>query len=235
MDQISDLKSSSINFFEIFLWIKSVILAEIIFGFFLVYVFLIDFSVSLKSIGSAIAASASIMIGLSFALSGICYFFDFLDREFYYRKYFGLVGYFLALFYSVLLLFIDPQRYFYGFFDNLLSLDVILGLSAMTIFTMMAIISNKTAMILLKPQNWRALLRLGYLAYGLLVIRAAVLEKDLWLAWWKQHNSLPPVRLVISVFAVMVILLRISIKISKLIKMATRQPISPKPIANNKI
>lgn len=196
-------------------WVLSACFALFIFDIFFFYVFIASGPFTLLSTSNVIAATAAIMIGSSFALSGLCYYFTILDRYIFYRKYLGLIGFWLALLYSTMLLFVNPERYFYGFFENIGSLDFILGLSAMTIFTMMALISNKWAMLKIGPKNWRRLLRLGYLAYGMLVIRAFDLEKDMWTQWLQMPGGLPPVRLVISLFAVLIILLRISLIFSK--------------------
>jgi len=166
------------------------------------------------------------MIGLSFALSGIGYYFDFLDKKIAYRKYFGLVGFWLALAYSVLLLFVDPEKYFYGFFDHLGSAEVLLGLGAMGILTAMALISNPWGIKKIGAKRWKGVLHLGYLAYGFLIIRAYILEHGAWGEWISDPNGLPPPRLVVSLFAVAVIVFRGSISIS-LYRKRKNTPIPP--------
>lgn len=195
------------------MWIYSLGLALALFMFFLGYVFLESGSFTLLSVSMAVAATAAVMIGLSFALSGFCFYFDFLDRKIAYRKYLGLVGFWFALTYSIMLLFVDPNRYFYGFLDNLLSADFILGLTAMAILTFMAFISNNRAMKKLGVKRWRYGLRLGYLAYLFLIIRATMLDHDIWIAWFQLPVTLPPVRLVISIFATAVLVFRLSMVI----------------------
>jgi DMSO/TMAO reductase YedYZ heme-binding membrane subunit len=142
------------------------------------------------------------------------YYFNFLDHELAYRKNLGLTGYFLALLYSFSLLFINPERYFSGFFENLISYDFILGLGAMGILTLMAVVSNNFVMRKIGAHAWRVILRLGYVAYFLLILRAVVLEGDSWLFWFQSLDNLPPPRLLISIFAVIVIALRVSMEIS---------------------
>lgn len=197
------------------LWGESLILALIIYIFIFLYAFILTQSFSLLTFSIAAAGTGGILIGLSFALSGLCYYFNFLDTKIAYRKYFGLIGYFMALSYAISLLFLNPDKYFYNFIDNFLTADILLGLIAMMIFTFMTVISNTYAMKKLGPQNWRLCLRLGYVAYFLLVVRAYILEKDVWLNWINTLDNLPPLRLLLSVFALSVILLRISMIISK--------------------
>lgn len=192
------------------MWIQSSLLALFLVTLFLIYIFIQTKSFTLLTISMAVAATAAVMIGLSFSLSGFCYYFNFLDTKIGYRKYLGLVGYWLALTYSCMLLIIDPDRYLYGFFDNLLSIDFSFGLTAISILTFMAIISNNWAMKRLGVTKWRYGLRLGYLAYLLLISRAAILEHEIWLNWINNPVTLPPVRLIIVVFALFVLLLRLS-------------------------
>lgn len=200
------------------MWINCWLLSLIIYDIFLLYGYFQSISQVNVLIGQAAAATASVMIGSSLALSGFCYYFDFLDTKLAYRKYLGLVGFWLALIYSLMLLWIEPEKYFYGFINNFWSADFILGLSAMAILTFMAMISNNRAMKRLGVANWRRGLRLGYLAYGMLIIRAYVLEKDIWWNWLQSLTGLPPMRLVITLLAIGVLVLRGSMLIYKLLK-----------------
>lgn len=196
------------------MWQVPIIIAAFLFIIFNIYEFFRTGQLIFATLSAAIAATAAVCIGFSFALSGMSYYFNFLDHELAYRKNLGLTGYFLALIYSFSLLFIDPGRYFSGFFENLRSGDFILGLSAMGILTLMAVVSNNFVMRKIGAHAWRFVLRLGYFAYFLLIIRAVILEGDSWYLWIQKLNNLPPPRLLVSVFAVCVIALRISMEIS---------------------
>ena len=209
------------------MWTHSWLLTLGISSIFLVYVYFLDGSLStLLSWSKVTAGTSAVVLGIAFSLGSIGYYFDFLDKQVLYRKYLGLVGFWLALFYSIMLLFVNPNRYFFGFFDNLFSADFIFGLSAMTILTMMALISNVPMMKWLGPERWRSLLSLGYVAYALLVIRAVFIEWDMWVHWWQTPESgLAPARLVISLFAVLVLLLRISVPFHKLFQ--AKSPVLP--------
>ncbi len=194
-------------------------LAFAFFNLFLVYVYFLGDSLTyLISWSKAVAGTSAVLLGMSLSLSSFGYYFDFLDRHIIYRKYFGLVGFWTALLYSIMLLFVNPARYFYGFFENLLSADFIFGLSAMIIFTFMAIISNNWAIRWLGSERWRFFLGLGYVAYALLVIRAVFIEGHLWIEWLDTVNGLPPARLLISCYAVSVLLFRASVPIARKVK-----------------
>ena len=208
-----------INKVKMRMWRHSLLLALGIFCFFFIYVFIYNnFSFSPKLIfPPVIAATAALMIGLSYAMSSLCYYFNFLDSKIAYRKYWGLTGYWLAVLYSLLLAFIFPDRYIFGFIKNFWTADILLGITAMTILTFMAVISQDWVMREMGAQRWRQALRFGYLASFLFVIRAYILEKDLWFTWLTGGGNLPPPRLLISIFTLVVIGLRASLEGSKLL------------------
>ncbi|MCX7996916.1 MAG: ferric reductase-like transmembrane domain-containing protein [Patescibacteria group bacterium] len=206
------------------LWGSSFAVAGLLYGFFLAYAAGLTGSISQLSLTMAFAGTGAILIGTSFALSGICYFFNFADRHIGYRKYLGLLGYYSALAYALLLIPLEPERYWSGWPQTVLQPDVQLGLTAMAILTLMALVSNTKAMQLLGPERWREILRLGYVAYFLLVIRATYLDFELWTAWFAQPVTLPPFRLTLSVFAILVILLRIAVSIHKRFSLKGNRP-----------
>lgn len=197
--------------FTIKLWKNSLWISFFTFLFFVGYVFILDGDLTLLSWSKVIAGTSGFLLAYSLSLSTIGYYFNFLDSKVIYRKYLGLMGYYFALFYSAMLLFVNPDRYFYGFFEHLGSGDFVFGLSAMAILTVMALISNNKALKFLGPVRWRAILRLGYLAFFLLVVRGIILEGDLWQAWLTSGSGLPPVRFLLSVVALFVIFSHYSI------------------------
>ncbi|MBI4090485.1 MAG: hypothetical protein HY422_00505 [Candidatus Komeilibacteria bacterium] len=200
------------------MWWESIVFGLLLFSAFVILTSVLDGGLHLLTISKALAGASALLIGSSFALSGFCYYFDFLDTKIAYRKYLGLVGYYFALLYSVSLLAIDPDRYFYGFFENFLSADILLGLISMTFLTYMALISKVSIMKKMGPHRWRVALRLGYVAWVLLVVRAYILERYLWTAWLSTWNGFPPPRLLLSLFVVAVIFFRISISVSKYVR-----------------
>lgn len=200
---------------EMRLWRNTGFVAALTFLFFVGYVALLDKTFTLAAWSKCVAGTSGLLLAYSFSLSTLGYYFDFLDSKVIYRKYLGLAGYFFALLYCFMLLVINPDRYLFGFFDNLWSADFIFGLSAMAIFTIMAVISNNRLMRILGPIRWRKILRLGYLAFFLLVLRAIVLEGDMWHTWLISGSGLPPVRLFLSFVALFVIFFRLSVVFSE--------------------
>lgn len=192
--------------------------------FFVLYIFLYDQGFTLFSFAKTFAGTANILLASSFALSSLGYFFDFLDSKVVYRKYLGLLGYFSAAFYMLLVVFLRPERYWYGFFDNFWSSDILLGSTALAILTAMALISNNRAMLWIGPKHWRLYLRFGYLAFFLLVLRGVLNQSvligadtvpEIWGAYLSDPQNLPPPRLFFSVVAMGVIFLRLGVEFDK--------------------
>lgn len=212
------------------LWKNSLLVTSGISAFFFVYVSILDGPFTLVSFAKVMAGTANFLFAMSLSLSSFGYFFNFLDSKVVYRKYFGLLGYFAALTYTLLLPVLRPERYFFGLSEYFWTSDVLLGLSAMAIFTGMALISNDRAMLAIGPVRWRSLLRLGYVAFFLLVVRAVMNESnpigadpkpEYWMAYFQSLDTLPPTRLLFSVVAVTVIFSRLSVEFDKYRKRVT--------------
>jgi len=197
------------------IWTNVWLISIGVYVFFVIFFGWLNNSFTLELFSHVLAGTAALLIGSSLALSGFCYYWDFLDAKIGYRRYLGLVGYFYALVYSFSLLLVHSETYFYGFFDNFFTADFLLGLTSMTLFTYLAIISNTWAMKKLGPQRWRRHLRISYVAWVLLAIRAFALEGDIWQQWFGTLDGFPPPRLLLSLLVVVVILFRLSVEVSK--------------------
>jgi len=160
----------------------------------------------------ALCSTAMVMIAVSFMFGTFTFYTDFLDSKLSYRKYFGLIGYWYAVGYVLLLMLIDPQNFFFRPLTGDISRDQLLGLTAMLILTFMMSISYDAAMVKIGPKLWRSCLRLGYLVYPLFISRAYILDNQAWFAWLADpYGSLPPPSLVASCIGVLVILFRLSV------------------------
>jgi DMSO/TMAO reductase YedYZ heme-binding membrane subunit len=182
--------------------------------------------------GEALAAVGGILIGLSMVLSVITYFFDYFDHQLQYRKQYGLVGYFFALAYCFGLMVRFPERYAWGLPARLTQPEVLLGLGAMAILTFMAIISFPYFMRKMGVW-WRPALRLGYLAYLLLILRAVIVEQVVWESWWANLPGLPPPRLLLTIFAMTVIIVRIQMEV--MIRVKKLQKVSPSKPSSDQV
>ncbi len=213
------------------MWRKTLRLTFYLYVALLWAMYLIDGSITFVTISKVTAAAAALLIGFSFALSGFCYYWDFLDSKIGLRKYLGLMGFWLALAYSLSLLVVDPDRYFFGFFRNFWTVDFILGLISMAFFTFMAFVSRDSMMRKMGPHRWRMALRWGYVAWLFLAIRAAIIEQDIWIAYFRTLKGFPPPRLLLSLYVVAIILFRLAVEVSKHMKNAhkaeTRGEVAP--------
>ena len=196
-------------------WRHTFAAAVLIYVYALSYTLLYSSTFSIVPVVTAVALTGGILIGLSFALSGICFYTNIFDKTISYRKYFGLIGYYFALTYSILLIFIYPDLYGTGLLSRLYEPEVLLGLLAMGILTSMTIASNVTVIRKLGSKKWHLIMNMGYVAYVLLIARAIVLEHHIWINWFITPAGLPPPRLMLSIYAIAVILLRVSIPITK--------------------
>lgn len=150
------------------------------------------------------------MLGISFGISLAVRYLNAPKKLFDYRREFGLVGYLYSLGYTLAIMSQSPHQYFGDFPMRLLTLPTMLGIIAIAILTVMFLISNRIAVTSLGFRRWKRVMRLGYAAYAALVIRAILVEGETWLAWLAEPAGLPPPRLVLSIFASVVIVAGIS-------------------------
>lgn len=195
------------------------------------------------TMNKTLADSAMILIGLSFALSGLCYFWNFVDTKIIYRKYLGLMGFALALTHGVMSLvfyllwkprgyetnpiFILGHQWEYGsvVISNLYAFGA--ALVALFIFSMMAAISNQYAIHELGGLWWRRLLRVGYLAYVLATLHFLIKNLPEWyILLTGSGPELPPLNLIVFLFVCGVIGIRLALWYS-LWKKAPRERVYP--------
>lgn len=168
-------------------------------------------TIDLAFISAWLAATAGFMLATAFAASSVSYFFGWPDMRVGYQKQIGVMAFWLCFVYCVTLLLLEPTVYYYGFWDNLLTHNFILGLSAMVIFGLMVVINSKPVAPNLSWETIRLFLNLGFLGYAFLVMRAIFLEWPLWVEWVVTLSGLPSNRLILSILAVLVILLRLAV------------------------
>lgn len=164
----------------------------------------------------ALATTSLVLIGLSFALSGLCYFWNFVDTKIIYRKFLGLVGFAFAIAHVIVALNFLPHKFAYPDWFTANKVSVIFGALALLIFTIMATISNRFTAFELGDKRWRMILRIGgYLAFIFVIIHVALLKYPEWIKWLTTMEPLlPPLSLLGIIFAAAVIILRIALFIS---------------------
>lgn len=181
-----------------------------------VYVYFLEGTLTtLTAASKVVAGTATLLFALSLGASSISHFTGFPDMRLGYQKYIGVLAFWLAVLYSIMLAASNPERYILGFFENFFTADIALGIIAMGIFASMVFINTKW----LAPVFGRRVIffcfGLGFVAYALLVMRAIWIEWDLWMAWWRAFEGLPPVRIPLAFIATSVLLLRLAVTINR--------------------
>jgi DMSO/TMAO reductase YedYZ heme-binding membrane subunit len=150
------------------LWLDSISVGFLVFALSLLYVYIEYDVLNIRMVNKALAWSGLIMIGLSFALTGLNYFWNGFSDKIIYRKHLGLVGFWLAVSHTVLTIFRSGVH---------INLPFILGVSALVIFAMMAVISNQYAVHEVGGVMWKKLLRVGYAGLVLAALHAIFLGR----------------------------------------------------------
>ncbi|NTV23992.1 MAG: hypothetical protein HGA85_06515 [Nanoarchaeota archaeon] len=172
----------------------------------------------------ALADSAYILIGLSFAYSGLSYFFKLSPAAFILRKQLGIIGFVFALIHSVfsglMYIFIPIDPIFA--FDHVWNflgretpnvLAFLPGIASLAILVFMTAISGNAGMKWL-GNRWRPALRVGYLAIFLTVFHFSIKSYSGWRLYLLSPLKLPPITLLLAVFGLAVILLRVALQIA---------------------
>lgn len=190
-------------------WKKAFYLSAVLFVVLLTYCSIYFGAVTANGVLGAIAGTGGFVIGISFGLAPAVRYLHFSARWLKYRREIGIVGYGYALAYSLALIFITPSLYLDDFPMRLLTIPSALGIFAMIVLTIMTLLSNNAARSYIGFTYWKRVMRLGYVAYAALVVRAGILEGHDWLVWLANLDGLPPPRFVLSIFASIVMLARL--------------------------
>ncbi len=201
---------------KILFWRNSFIFGVVIYVLLGIYMVMFFGRFSLSIANKLSANTAMVLIGLSFALSGIGYFFHF-NKYFRYRKYIGVIGFYYILTHGLISLFFLPKIFpFPAYYLNERNLfPFIYALFSLLILLMMAIISNKRFSEKIEGKIWRRLLRTGYVAYVLGMMHFGLKKYNSWLSWFRDMNTLPPLNMLIFFFAILVIGLRLALFLSQ--------------------
>lgn len=208
-------------------WTVTAVIAAILFGFHMVYILnFTSTTVVLMAVSFALAATASFMYALAFASGSVSYYIGWPNMRHGYQKQIGVAAFWFSFAYCLTLLVLYPETYYYGFVENFWTWDITLGLSAMIIFGAMTVINSKPIAPYFSWDTIKFVLGLGFVAYALLVIRAIFIEFDWWIFYLTTFEGDAPGRLVLSVVAVAVLLLRISVPIHKSLTTPKTKPVA---------
>lgn len=206
-------------------WIETYLFSLLVFvasGF---YIFLTGGTFDLVFANRALAASAIILVGLSFALSGITYFTPFFHKRLAYRKQLGVIGFAYGLTHAVISLFFLKPVFIFpaSLFQN--PIPFVFSTLTIILFAVMTIVSNFGIPQKIGAQTWRKILRSGYIGIVFLMIHFGILSLSEWKLWFLFSKPiLPPISLLLFIFSTFVLILRLALFIS-LKKRKTSSPI----------
>ncbi len=143
-------------------------------------------------LNKAVADTSIILIGLSFLLSSICYFWNFLDFSIVYRKHLGLLGFAFGVVHTGLSFSALQRLFLFSTWQKGMQWPALAGTLALVIFSIMALISNTYAATKLGGVLWRKVLRTGYVAVILIWIHVYLLKSMRWIQWIQGGFKAPP-------------------------------------------
>jgi len=200
--------------------VYSIIIMIIVTGYYVVT----NASFSQRILNRAVGDVALLLIGLSLILSSVCYFWNFADKYIIYRKHLGLVGTGYMILHIIFSVLFSSYAPFPGYYlEDKRIASFIAALIATIIFVSMAMISNRYAIREIEASRWRKLMRIGYIAFPLVLFHFGAKGMPYWLPWLTgQSESLfPAFGLIVFLFGLTVILLRIALLISTMKKSQT--------------
>jgi hypothetical protein len=161
------------------------------------------------------ASTASLLFATALSMGSISHFIGWPNMKLGYQKQIGVLAFWYSCFYCITLVLLYPEVYWSGFFSNFWSADILLGGIAMFIFTAMVLVNSKMIAPHLQREIIMFVLGLGYVGYAILVMRAILIEFPIWSLWFETFSGPPPGRLVLSVIAVGVLILRLAVAVDK--------------------
>ncbi len=201
------------------LWRNTIVFSIVLTVFAAVYYYFYRGTFSVSIANRTIGDVAVILIGLSFILSSICYFFNFADHYISYRKQLGVVGFAYAVIHALVIIFyLEPIfTNFAEYLEQPAFLSYSLALAALIMYAGMIVISTQTMIHKIGGKLWRELLRAGYIAFVLSIIHYVLLSYPFWIRWFTERRTfLPPFGLLTASFGILVILMRIALMIHKI-------------------
>jgi DMSO/TMAO reductase YedYZ heme-binding membrane subunit len=170
-----------------------------------------------RMLNKAFAGSAVILIGLSFVVSSMHYFWNIGGEKIIYRRDIGISGATCAIIHAFLSLFVvfevipanNPNP------DALHATAFVFGAVALAIFIDMMLISNVAAMKTLGGVLWRKILHIGYVAYFFTILHFTLRGYERWIAWYTLADiPFVPFDLLLVLYGMSILGLRLAMEIS---------------------
>jgi DMSO/TMAO reductase YedYZ heme-binding membrane subunit len=204
------------------LYFRTLLFSSVLFGLFFAYTSWMKIP---NVMNKTVADVSIVLIGLSMILSGVCYFWNRFDSLIVYRKHLGLSGWAFGIAHMIL-----SKGALLGLFTAEIwqkgaAWPAFNGLVAMVIFTVMAAVSNTKMARLLGGKVWRGILRTGYVAIIFVLIHVVLLKSGRWATWFQEGMQTPPsLSLMVTIFMVIVLLMRVALWIALILKKRTTIP-----------
>lgn len=170
----------------------------------------------------AIAVTSVVLIGFSFLLGPLSFFFPKkFNSKLYLRKHFGLFGFGLAVVHSFISLLLFSPSYYPKFFEvsGKLSLEgelsMSMGILALFIFSIVAVSSVPSIEKGMDKKKWLFIQRLGYLAFFLVMLHVFVMGFKSWLKPSDWPGGLLPMSLIAFIVIFIVLFLRLIVLLLK--------------------
>lgn len=165
-----------------------------------------------------LALSGSILIGFSFLLGPLTRFWPHtFEQKLYLRKPLGVFGFGIAALHSVISLALLSPTYYSKFFLESGKLNLIGGTSllfgvlALFIFSIVSITSIPAVASQMKQEHWKFIQRLGYIAYGFVLLHVVVMGFRGWLEISSYLYGFISISLISALFVIAVLLFRLAV------------------------
>jgi DMSO/TMAO reductase YedYZ heme-binding membrane subunit len=210
---------------NLILYGKTLVLGVIIWIFSLLYYVLQQGFIGIYSANRALTFTGGILILLSFALSGLSYFWGIGKGKLGYRKELGVIGFGFIILHMLISDYLFANgltnlRYFFSQPAKFLPSTL-----AVCIYIMMIAVSNFGVPAKIGAIAWRRLLRIGYAAIFLSIIHFSLISYQQWINWYNYFlpknpplglfiPQLPPLSLILFILSILTLLLRLALQIS---------------------
>lgn len=200
------------------MWIEMIVYSLILFILLSGYYVVQGSSFEMRTLNRIFADLSMLLIGISLMLSSICYFWNFADTFIIYRKHIGLVG----VGYMVIHIIMSVTMSAYAPFPAYYLADAriasfIAAVIGTVIFLLMAVISNRFAMVEIGPQLWRKLMRIGFIGFAVTLFHFGTKGMPYWIAWLRGEAAsiLPSFGFIVFLFGIVVLGMRLALWIHK--------------------
>lgn len=170
----------------------------------------------------AISFSAIIFIALSCSLRSLVRLWPSIFSPLLnHRKYFGLLGFGLAVVHSIISVLIFKPEYYSKFFtgNGQLTfsgeLSMFFGVFAFLVFAMMAIVSVPGIAVSMDRKTWRRILKYGPVGLFLTLLHLVMMGYKSWLDPASWPANLLPISLLAAMVAGIAIILKVFLKLFK--------------------